>query len=68
MKKKISLVLVMALSQTMETASADFVFWDVEPLTEPINTPGIISGDFTMTAGGVQANDWPEWMRKFKDY
>ena len=20
------------------------------------------------TAGGVQAEDWPEWMRKYKDY
>jgi len=24
-------------------------------------------GEWT-TAGGVQAEDWPEWMRKYKDY
>jgi len=55
MKKKISLVLVLTLGFAMETASADFVFGDVETLTEPINTPGISSGDLTMTADGLEA-------------
>jgi hypothetical protein len=55
MKKKISIVLFLALGLAMETASADFVFWDVEPLPELINTPGISVGDFTMTADGLEA-------------
>jgi hypothetical protein len=55
MKKTISLVLVLALGFAMETASADFVFGDVETLPEPINTPGINSGDVTMTADGLEA-------------
>ena len=37
------------------SANADFTFGDVEPLPEPINTPGISSGDFTMTSDGLEA-------------
>ena len=55
MKKAVSLVLFLTLGLAMETASADFVFWDVDPLPEPINTPGISAGDFTMTADGLEA-------------
>ncbi len=40
---------------TFGLAKADFTFGDAEPLPEPINTPGIISGDFTMTADGLEA-------------
>ncbi|HUU19715.1 MAG TPA: protease inhibitor I42 family protein [Sedimentisphaerales bacterium] len=55
MKKTILFVLVLAFGLTTEVANADFVFGDMEPLPEPINTPGIISGDFTMTADGLEA-------------
>ncbi|MCP4263152.1 MAG: hypothetical protein GY774_37435 [Planctomycetes bacterium] len=55
MKKTISLVLVLALALTAEVANADFTFGDVEPLPEPINTPGISAGDFTITADGLEA-------------
>jgi len=48
-------ILILALSLAAEVANADFVFGDVEPLPEPINTPGISSGDFTMTADGLEA-------------
>ena len=55
MKIIISLVLVLPLSLAAEVANADFTFGDMEPLPEPINTPGISSGDFTMTADGLEA-------------
>jgi hypothetical protein len=55
MKKTISLVLVLALCMVADVANADYTFGDVETLPEPINTPGIISGDFTMTADGLEA-------------
>jgi Tol biopolymer transport system component len=55
MKKTILFVLVLALGLTAEVANADFTFGDVELLPEPINTPGIISGDFTTTADGLEA-------------
>ena len=55
MKKTISLVLVLVSSLAADVANADFTFGDVEPLPEPINMPGIISGDFTMTADGLEA-------------
>ena len=55
MKKTTSLVLVLALGLAAGVANADFTFGDMEPLLEPINTPGIISGDFTMTADGLEA-------------
>jgi hypothetical protein len=35
--------------------NADFDFGDVEPLPEPVNMPGVTSGDFTMTADGLEA-------------
>jgi len=55
MKKTISLVLVLVLGLAMNIVNADFNFGDVEPLPEPINMPGIVSGDFTMTADGLEA-------------
>jgi len=55
MKKTISLVLVLALGLAAEVSNADYTFGDMEPLPEPINMPGIISGDFTMTADGLEA-------------
>ncbi|MHC4705194.1 MAG: hypothetical protein ACYTFQ_31980, partial [Planctomycetota bacterium] len=55
MKKTISLVSLLTLGLAMQTAHADFVFRDAEPLPEPINTPGISAGDFTMTADGLEA-------------
>ncbi|MFC1635158.1 hypothetical protein ACFL5Z_09970 [Planctomycetota bacterium] len=55
MKETILVVLVLALGLAMETANADFVFGDVEPLPESINMPGISTGDFTMTADGLEA-------------
>jgi hypothetical protein len=55
MKKTILLTLVLALGLAAENADADFTFGDMEPLPEPINRPGIISGDFTMTADGLEA-------------
>ena len=54
-RKAGALVLVLALGLAMESASADLVFRYVEPLPEPINTPGINSGDFTMTSDGLEA-------------
>jgi hypothetical protein len=55
MEKTLSFVLVLALGLAAEIASADFVFWDVEALPEPVNTPGISAGDFAMTADGLEA-------------
>jgi len=55
MKKVIVMLLVLALALTVEVANADFAFGDVETLPEPINTPGGSSGDFTMTADGLEA-------------
>jgi hypothetical protein len=55
MKQIISLVLVLSLGLATEVANADFTFGDVEPLPELINTPGTGSGDFTMTADGLEA-------------
>jgi hypothetical protein len=43
------------LISTFSPAKADFTFGDVETLPEPINTPGISSGDLTMTADGLEA-------------
>jgi len=48
-------MMVALLIGTFGLAKADFTFGDVETLPEPINTPGISSGDFTMTADGLEA-------------
>jgi hypothetical protein len=48
-------MMVAILIGTCGHAKADFVFGDVETLPEPINTPGISSGDLTMTADGLEA-------------
>jgi hypothetical protein len=57
-RSKVRLMLlgfVAAIVLVDSRSNADFTFGDVEPLPEPINTPGIISGDFTMTADGLEA-------------
>jgi len=54
-KTRFVVLVVLFLVCVVNTAKADFTFADVEPLPEPINTPGIISGDFTMTADGLEA-------------
>ena len=55
--------------------TTNFLFADLS--TRPVGLKGIwtlkwhrefnIAGPWTK-AGGVQPNDWPEWMRDYKDY
>jgi hypothetical protein len=49
----IGIVLVIVFG--VGVVKADFDFGDVELLPEPINIPGITSGDFTMTADRLEA-------------
>ena len=55
MKKTILFALVLVLGLATNVTNADFTFGDVEPLPEPISTPGESVGDFTMTADGLEA-------------
>jgi len=55
MKKSILFALVLVLGLATNVTNADFTFGDVEPLPEPISTPGESVGDFTMTADGLEA-------------